>query len=267
MKKSICLILVLIMIVPLCACGSSNTYGIKTIQTLESQDYYIAFRNDDNTYYYVTGAIKVLAANGTVDELALKWLGNKDAVSFEKDATALDNLPTPDPRTLIIGVDVDSFPFVYIDQATGSYWGFDIQLAQAVCDYYGWTLQALTIKKENVYNELASGNVDVVWGGVAIEEKDIDSGNFTVFGPYIHNDIIIATRQNSVISSLSGKSMAMPSTTEAMEAIQAEKKIIGKLGNVFRLQGGTTECFTYLYSGSCDVILTDSTAVMYYNCH
>lgn len=250
----------------LCGCGSSE-YGVSVVETLDSQDYYLAFRNDDNVYYYVTGAIQVLAAQGKVGELSAKWLGGSSEVDFKADATALDNLPAPEPRTLLIGVDIDSFPFVYIDSATGSYWGFDIQLSQAVCEYLGWDLKALTIKKENVYNELASGNIDVAWGGIALKDKEIDEGKYTVYGPYIHNDIVVATRSGSLMTSLSGKTMTMPSTTEAMEALQSDKKLLSKLGNVVRLQGGTTECFTYLYSNKCDAVLTDSTAIKYYNCH
>ena len=39
------------------------------------------------------------------------------------------------------------------------------------------------------------------------------------------------------------------------------------LGQISRLAGGTTECFQYLYQGRCDVILTDTTAIYYFNCH
>lgn len=254
------------MLIGLAACGGGG-YGVKDVEVLEKQQYAIAFRNDDPLYYFVTCALQVLAAEGKVAELSAKWLGSTTAVSFDADITALDDLPEPGPRTLLVGVDIDSFPFVYIDAATGSYWGFDIQLAQAVCDKLGWELQPLTIRKDKIYNELASGNVDVCWGGIAVSDKEIDKGDFTVYGPYISNDIVIASRANAVMNSYKGKSMAMPSTTEAMEALQTQPKIVDKLGNVFRLSGGTMECFEYLYSGKCDIVLTDSTALMYYNCH
>ena len=265
MKRILLVILCICMLFSICACGNSASFGVKNIQTLENQSYYIAFRNNDPVYYYVVGALQVLTADGTVGQLAQKWLGSANAVDFGSDATALDNLPTPDNRTLLLGVDTDSFPFVYISNET--YWGFDIELAQAVCDKLGWTLKAMSIRKENVYQELASGNVDCCWGGVAMEEKEIDKGEYTVYGPYIKNEICIAARDSAVISSLKGKSMAMPSTTEAMEAVQSEKNLVEKLSNVYRLQGGTTECFEYLYAGKCDVVLTDSTALLYYNCH
>lgn len=266
MKKLICLLLAILTVFSLCACGESGpSYGVKNIQTLEKQNYYVAFRNNDPVYYYVVGALQVLSAEGKVSELSAKWLGSTNALNIKGDAAALDNIPEPDNRTLLVGVDTDSFPFVYI--SNGTFWGLDIELAQAVCDKLGWTLKALSIKKENIYQELASGNVDCAWGGLAMNEKDIDDGIYTVYGPIIENEICIAARVGSVVSSLKNLSMAMPSTTEAMEALQVDKSIVEKLGNVYRLQGGTTECFEYLYSGKCDVVLTDSTALLYYNCH
>lgn len=266
MKRTICLILAILTVFSLCACGrAGGDFGVKNIQTLENQEYYIAFRNNDPVYYYVVGALQVLTAEGKVGELSAKWLGSTNAVDFGSDATALDNLPTPDNRTLLLGVDTDSFPFVYI--SNGTFWGFDIELAQAVCDRLGWTLKAMSIKKENVYQELASGNVDCCWGGLAMDDKEIDKGDYTVYGPYIKNEICIAARSSSMISSLKGRSMAMPSTTEAMEALQNEKNLVKQLSNVYRLQGGTPECFEYLYAGQADTVLTDSTALLYFNCH
>ena len=66
---------------------------------------------------------------------------------------------------------------------------------------------------------------------------------------------------------MKGKTLAMPSTTEAMNALNSDSRLASRLGNVIRLVGGTMECFNYLYSGKCDAILTDSTAILYYNCH
>ena len=250
----------------LCACGSS-TYAVKTIATLVEQEYALAFRNDDPIYFYVTAAIQVLMAEGKVSELSSKWLGGA-TIDFPSDIEALDIYAVPQGKTFIIGVDVNSFPFVYMSNDT--VWGFDIELAQAVTDKLGWTLKAQSIEKENVYAELYSGNIDCAWGGVAIDPKDVDDGLFTEFGPYISNDIVIAVRDSGHINSTSGlknKTLGMPSTTEAREALYTDNRLVKRLGNIIRLIGGTTECFTSLYSGECDAILTDSTAIMYYNCH
>ncbi len=247
------------------ACGSGSTsYGVKAVQTLQEQQYSLAFRNNDPTIYYVVAAIKVLAAQGRVDELAMKWLGSR-VITFEKDANALENLAVPKDKTFIIGVDVNSFPFVY--SSNGTLWGFDIELAIAVTDLLGWTLKEQVIEKEKVYDELASGNIDCAWGGVALNEKEIADGLYVRYGPYVENQIVIAARDSSLSVSMKGKTLAMPSTIEALDALNSDSRLAGRLGNVIRLVGGTMECFNYLYAGKCDAILTDSTAVLYYNCH
>ena len=63
-----------------------------------------------------------------------------------------------------------------------------------------------------------------------------------------------------------GTSFAMCSTPEAMAALETDPKLKKRLGQITRLAGGTTECFEYLYAGKCDTVLTDSTALYYFNC-
>lgn len=251
----------------LSACGGS-AYGIRIVETLEKQQYSLAFRDNDPLYFYVTGGIKVLAAKGSIAELNAKWFGGKGP-TFEQDSTALDEIGMPEPgKTLIIGADGNSFPLAYFSGNT--VFGYDIELASMLCEYFQWNLKIQVIEKENVYNELASGNIDVAWGGVALSEEELDEGQYTQFGPYISNDIVIAARANSTIwnaARLRGKTLAMPSTPEAMGILESNKRIMRKLGDVLRVVGGTIESFDYLYQGKCDAILTDSTAVTYYNCH
>ncbi len=266
MKKLICILLILCMALSLCACGKFR-YGVNTVEVLVEQDYYLAFRNNDPLYFYVTAALSVLAAEGRVDQLASKWLGSP-AINYAKQADALEKLVPPEPQDLIVGIDINAFPFSYL--SNGDYWGLDVELAMAVCEKLGWTLKMQPIEKENVYVELSSGNIDVAWGGIAIEKKDAESGSFTVYGPYIHNDIVVATRNGSAVWNklrLNGKKMCMPSTPEAMDALNQDPRLVKRLGQITRLAGGTTECFSYLYAGKCDVVLTDSTAVDYFNCH
>lgn len=252
----------------LCACGSGGTtYGVKTLQTLVSQDYSIAFRNDDPVYFYVTAAIETLAGEGKVDELEAKWFGDR-IITFNKRAEALSELTPPAVQDLIIGIDVNSFPMAYI--SGDSYWGFDVELAQAVCERLGWTLKLQPIEKENVYVELSSGNIDCAWGGIALDPAEVEAGEYTQYGPYVHNDIVIASRNGSSVWNklrLGGRNMAMCSTPEAMAALETDPKLKKRLGQITRLAGGTTECFEYLYAGKCDTVLTDSTALYYFNCH
>ena len=269
MKKSICLILALSLLLCCSACGSSSgRTGIRTVATLVQQDYSLAFRVDDPTEKYVDAAIKVLNAQGKVDELASKWFGGR-IIRFEKDAQAMEKLDNqPTPRDFTIGVDVNSFPMAYL--SNGEFWGFDVELAIAVTDLLGWKLKIQTIEKENVYIELSSGNIDCAWGGIALDPKEVEAEKYSEYGPYVHNDIVIAARGGSFIYNklmLTGKSLAMCSTAEAMDALNTEAGVARRLSQTTRLASGTTECFNYLFSGKCDVVLTDSTAIYYFNCH
>ncbi len=269
MKKTICILLALCLCLGCAACGSRRQVGqrIQTIQVLVEQDYSLAFRAYDNTEIYVTAAIEVLSAQGKVDELAQKWFGDR-IISFPRDATALDEFEEIVGRDLIVGVDINSFPLAYL--ANGQYWGFDVELAYAVCELLGWNLKFQSIEKENVYVELSSGNIDVAWGGIALDESQVQQGLYSQYGPYVHNDIVIAARSGAFLFNklmLGGKTLAMSSTPEAMDALNSDAKLAKRMGRVTRLAGGTLECFDYLLGGKCDAVLTDSTAVYYFNCH
>lgn len=265
MKRALCMLLALCLCLGCAACGGG--YGVRVVQTLMEQEYSLAFRTGDPLAVYVVAAIETLNTEGRINELSIKWFGDR-LVEFGSTLDALEKTGMPEPRTFIVGMDINSFPMAY--QSNGEYWGFDVELARAVCEKLGWTLQIQPIEKENVYIELSSGNIDCAWGGIALNEEELESGLYTEYGPYIHNDIVVAARSGTMVWNrlmLSGKIMAMPSTTEARLALESDPKLSKRLDQITRLAGGTTECFEYLYSGRCDAVLTDSTALYYYNSH
>ncbi len=275
MKRTVCIILILCLCLPLAGCGGSggSAYGMRVIETLVEQEYSLAFRENDPTGLIVEAALKVLAAEGVVDELSLKWFGSR-IIDFEKDAKALDEeaLAAEDlkiyPRDFIIGVDVNSFPMAYVSE--GSYWGFDVELAMLLAERLGWTLKIQPIEKENVYVELSSGNIDCAWGGIALDPKEVTQKLYRVYGPYVKNDIVIATRNGTMLFNrlmLSGKRLAMCSTQEALDALNSDPKLAKRLKQITRLVGGAADCFQYLFAGQCDAILTDTMAIAYINCH
>ncbi len=269
MKKAICLVLALVLCFGLCACGlGSSAYGVRTIKTLVQQEYSLAFRMNDPTADFVIAALEVLSARGTVDELAIRWFGSR-IIDFDSNEKALEQVTEENfPRDFIIGIDINSFPMAYITD--DRYWGYDVELAMAVCELLGWTLKIQPIEKENVYVELSSGNIDCAWGGIALDAREVAQGKYLRYGPYVKNDIVIATRNGTMLFNrlmLQGKSLAMPSTPEALEALNTDSSLSTRLGQITRVPGGTPECLKMLLSGKCDVILTDTTAIAYSNCH
>jgi polar amino acid transport system substrate-binding protein len=121
------------------------------------------------------GALSMLIADGTVTNISRKWL-DSDPVSLEGNAEALSkkDLKGPEKRTVIIGVDENSYPLAF--RQDNSYGGFNVELAQAVCDKLGWKATFLSIEPANTFIELSSGDVDVAWN----MPMDSDSKDFPI---------------------------------------------------------------------------------------
>lgn len=254
-KKVLALLLACALCAALCGCGQSDKY--KVVKTLKQQSCYLGFRTGDQVSYYVTGALKVLEADGTIQPIAAKWVGSA-GVKFDSDAKALDGAGYIAPRTLIVGVDENAFPLSY--QENGTYSGFAVELAQAVCTKLGWQAQFISIQAENAYVELSSGNVDVVWG-MAL---DPESKDYSAYGPFMENDMVLV-ELSSASGGLKGKTLVTDTSAAALAALDADPTLKEKFGKITRVTGSTQSCFDSLNSGACDVILTGSVAADYYN--
>lgn len=260
-KRATAAALIIFLSLTLCACGGGSAYGrYRVLETFGSQTYAIGFRNNDYVRYYVDAALKVLAADGTIHGIALKWFG-ADSTTFAADAKALDGLEIPQ-RTLIVGLDPDAFPVSYADG--GDYAGFDVDAARAVCEKLGWEIKFQPIKAENAYVELSSGNIDCAWGGLAL---DTASTKFTVLATYMTNELVLLVRTDSNIRSkgkLSGRTLAIDVDQKYMDALSSDQKLMESLGEIKRVTGGTQRCFETLDSGAADAIITYSAAAIYY---
>lgn len=268
LRKIIYITLCFALVVSCSGCGNKiSGYGVTVIESLKEEDYTICFRNDDPLYFYVVSAIEVLTADGTIPELAHKWLGD-NLLKFEPDLKALEDMSVPEGKVFRVGINEDAFPMAYLSD--GGYWGLDVQCAEAVCDLLKWDLQLIPIENGKIYEELYSGNIDCAWGGLVLSEKDIADKTVSIYGPYITNEIVVAARTGSAVynkARLKGKTMAMRTKQDDMDILNTDRQLADNLGQITRLAKGTTECFEFLYAGKADAILTGSLAVYYYNCH
>ena len=67
-------------------------------------------------------------------------------------------------RQFVVGFDAEFPPYGYKDDS-GKYVGFDLDLAQEVCDRLGWTLVKQPIDWDAKDMELDSGAIDCIWNG------------------------------------------------------------------------------------------------------
>ena len=121
------------------ACGQQEV-ELKIMEggSLAPEEYGIGFRKEDvELRDTVNAALQVLAAEGTLAEISTEWFGS-DITTIEADASALDNI-NPEAREFILGLD-DSFPPMGYRNEQNEIVGFDIDVANAVCEKLGWTL-------------------------------------------------------------------------------------------------------------------------------
>ena len=245
----------------MCACGVIGGRGdrYKTVKTLLKENCYIGFRLDDTVAYYMMGALSMLVADGTVSTIAQKWL-DSDPISLEGNAEALTKkeLKGLEKRNVIIGVDENSYPLAF--RENNSYGGFNVELAQAVCDKLGWTPTFLSIEPANTFVELSSGNVDVAWN----MPMDKDSKDFAHYGPVMSNSLVVVGL-SGVSRRTSGHSLITDMSEEVKTALDEQEALSGSFSQITRITGGTKECFEKLNSGECDYIVCTKYAVESYN--
>ena len=103
-------------------------------------------------------------------------------------------------KTLIVGFDAEYPPYGYMDD-DGEYTGFDLELAQAVCDLEGWELEKKPINWDSKDMELNSGTIDCIWNGFTMNGREDD---YTFSDPYVDNSQVIVIPEDSDIADLAG---------------------------------------------------------------
>lgn len=261
-RRAAALILAVCLLLSASACGSNTDGNYRILKTFSELEFRIGYRNDDFIRYYIDGCVQTLAAEGVISNLALQWFG-KDDTTFTKDAGALDALGALPYRSIIVGVDADVFPMSYINSA-GSYDGFDVAVVRAVCERLGWDVRFQSIETKNAYAELSSGNIDVAWGGLALEA---DTSKYTVSEPYMTSSIVLVTRSGSGIGSvarLRHATLVIDADAMFMELLESDPKLMNKLDQITRVTGGMPACFNAMNDGSADATIAYGVAVRYY---
>ena len=162
-------------------------------------------------------------------------------------------------KTFTVGFDA-SFP-PYGQQENGEYVGFDLDLAQEVCDRNGWELVKTPIDWDAKNIELNGGSIDCIWNGFTMNGREDD---YTWTPAYINNTQVFAVNKNSGIkkaADLAGKNVLVQADSSALAALQDEENTdIKALADSF---GSLTQVPDYesalmeLEAGSADAVAMD----------
>ena len=160
-------------------------------------------------------------------------------------------------KTLIVGFDAEYPPFGYMDES-GEYVGFDLDVAQKVCDNLGWELVKKPINWDSKDMELNSGNIDCIWNGFTINGREDD---YTWSDPYLNNEQVMVVTSDSgieTLADLAGKNVVVQAASAALDALNSEdnKELTDSFASLTENPDYNT-AFMNIDSGAADAVAVD----------
>ena len=150
--------------------------------------------------------------------LVFAGCGKKDTKDAEKNDVTSSKW---DDGKLVVGFDASFPPYGYKDG--DDYVGFDLDLAQEVCDRNGWELVKQPIDWDVKDAELKGGTIDCIWNGFTINGREDD---YTWSEPYVDNSQIFVVAKDSGIESfddLAGKVVLVQADSSALHTLEDEE--------------------------------------------
>ncbi|MCR5812162.1 MAG: amino acid ABC transporter substrate-binding protein [Lachnospiraceae bacterium] len=180
------------------------------------------------------------------------------APAAEETAAAEAPAATDEDTEFVVGFDAEYPPYGYLDEATGDYTGFDLELAEELCNRRGWTLKKQPINWDNKDAEIDSGTIDCIWNGMTYTGRE---AAYTWSKPYVNNSIVIAVLAESDIQTpadLAGKVVIVQSDSSAETALKSDElaSLAGTFADLQRNASYNT-CFTDMKSGAVDAVAVD----------
>lgn len=189
------------------------------------------------------------------------------AAPSENNDASVAETATGEGRTFTVGFDAEYPPYGYKDES-GEYTGFDLELAQEVCDRNGWTLVKQPIDWDSKDMELNTGAIDCIWNGFTMTGREDD---YTFSVPYVDNSIVFVVMNDSNIKSkedLAGKVVVTQADSSALTALTSEEDndenlaLAASFADLQQVADYNT-AFMNLESGAVDAIAVDIGVAQY----
>ena len=163
---------------------------------------------------------------------------------------------------LVVGFDAEYPPYGYMDE-NGEYTGFDLELAQAVCDIEGWELVKTPIDWDSKDMELNSGSIDCIWNGFTMTGRE-DAYTWAV--PYVDNSQVIVVSDKAGVASLAdlaGKTVGVQAASAALTLLEGDQKDLADTFAGLQQFKDYNTAFVELMAGSIDAIAMDIGVAQY----
>lgn len=166
---------------------------------------------------------KATEAASTEEKTSESEKATEEKTEAKTDAeSAAEGESTSDQKTFTVGFDAEFPPYGYRDES-GEYVGFDLDLAEEVCNRQGWELVKQPVDWDSKDMELDSGAIDCIWNGFTMNGREDE---YTWSEPYIDNSQVFVVAADSGIenkSDLAGKVVAVQKDSSALAALNDEE--------------------------------------------
>ena len=202
----------------------------------------------------VTAASLLAGCGGSSD-------GSSDAGSDSQDTSTAEFAEKAEGDKFTVGFDQDFPPMGFVGE-DGEYTGFDLELAQAVCDKMGWEFVPEPIAWDAKDAMLEAGAIDCIWNGFTINGREDE---YTWSDPYLDNSQVFVVRADSGIESaedLAGKTVDVQTDSSAQAALEDNQELSSTFGNLQVIADYNTG-FMELESGVVDAVAMDIVVASY----
>ena len=207
-----------------------------------------------------TMALSLFAGCGSSKDTATEDTSKTESTETTDESSENASAETTDESsrtTFTVGFDAEYPPYGYMDD-DGEYTGFDLELAQAVCDKEGWELVKKPINWDSKDMELNSGSIDCIWNGFTMNGREDD---YTFSVPYVDNSQVIVVAENSGIEQLgdlAGKTVGVQAASAALDALNSDdnKDLTDSFGSLTENPDYNT-AFMNIDSGAADAVAVD----------
>lgn len=195
---------------------------------------------------------------------------SSDSSDSSGSAETTEAASTDEGTEFVVGFDAEYPPYGYLADAGAdgyvaddgqTYTGFDLDLANEVCNRNGWTLKVQPIDWDSKDALLGSGEITCIWNGFTMEGRE---GQYAFSEPYMDNAQVIVTKADSDIASLDdleGKAVITQAGSAALDLLSGEGDYADLAatfnGGAVQTIADYTTAFMQLDAGQVDAVACD----------
>ncbi|WP_078408860.1 glutamine ABC transporter substrate-binding protein GlnH [Priestia abyssalis] len=192
---------------------------------------------------------------------SLAGCGTNKESSGESSSTAVEPTEESTPQKIIVGTDTSYMPFEYLDEKTGEYVGFDIDLLKAITEQAGIEYELKPMDFNGIIPALQTQNLDMAIAGITIKDERKEVIDFSRGYYNAGTSILVRADEKNIngVEDLKGKVIA---TKQGTASFDYATKIEG-VGKVVPFPN-IDQAYMELEKGSADAVVFDSPNVLYY---